>query len=71
MKNLLLLFAVIGFAISCDQVAEWTKFDLDYTASITIPSSVSTTTPIDISTPDINTNITQIFSDNNTTKDLI
>lgn len=64
----LLLF--LSFA-SCEQVDELTQFEMDYTTSFTIPGTLGMDVPIDLQTPEIQTNSTEKFSGQDTREDLV
>jgi len=74
----LLLTSVLMMGLgSCqktkDQINELTEFDIDYTSSMTIPSTSFTTVtaPVEITTPNIATNTSTKFAENKTTQDLV
>lgn len=79
MKRLFLLSGLFALGLqlsSCqktkDQVNEATEFDINYSASLPVPSSsVSANVPVDFSTPDIPTTSSSRFASEKTTKDLI
>ncbi len=56
---------------SCEQVNNLTKFNLNYTTSTTIPSGSNLNLPVNIFTPDVETNAESEFAVNDTRKDLI
>lgn len=56
---------------SCKKLDELTQFDLDYTSKVTVPSSSVVNIPIDLSTPDIETNYQDQLSSNETSTDLV
>ncbi len=64
---LLLLF----FNNSCRTVDQLTQFNMDFNETITIPSATGINLPINILTPDVETNSESTFEINNTRKDLI
>lgn len=66
------LLLLISFgAYSCKELDEFTKFNLDYTAKVTVPSTSVVNLPIDLLTPDITTNYEDQFSNNDTRTDLV
>lgn len=69
MTALIMIIALL-FA-SCEQVDELTEFDMNYETSFTIPGTIGLDMPIDIQTPEIETNSQQKFSGQDTKKDLI
>lgn len=71
MKKIVFLLVLVSAMISCDKVDELTKFDVDYESNYTIASSTIINTPFSILTPDITTNSTATFENNNTRADLI
>jgi hypothetical protein len=58
-------------AISCDKIDELLTFYIDHDVTFTVPSSSPLNLPINISTPDITTNSSQDFENNNTRSDLV
>ena len=70
MKYLVLSFLIVC-AFSCNKVDKLTQFNMDYTTQVTIPSNTVVSLPIDLFTPDIQSNSESTFSSNNTNKDLI
>jgi len=72
MKKLILILAVIILTYgSCKEIDKLTHFNMDYTSDITISSSFFVDIPFDIWTPDIPTNSTTTFENNDTRTDLI
>ncbi|MFP3860726.1 MAG: hypothetical protein ACLFUW_07880 [Bacteroidales bacterium] len=67
----LILVAIVFSLTTCEHLDEMTEFDLDYETSFTIPGTLAIDTPFSISTPEIETNTSQEFSQNNTSADLI
>jgi hypothetical protein len=67
----LLIFAIMAVFGSCDKLDELTKFEMDYTQRVVIPSSTGIDLPFDIYTPEKETNATSEFAVNDTRKDLI
>ena len=63
MKKLLipLFFIMFGFT-GCESLSKMTQFDMEFTQSVTIPTSTIVVLPIDIATPDIETNSQSTFS---------
>lgn len=62
---LLLLFA------GCKKIDRLTQFDMDYDESVVVPSSTGINLPVDILTPDVETNSESTFASEDTRKDLI
>ncbi len=73
MKKLpIILIALASFLFyQCDILDQFTQFDIPYETQITIPGTPSTDVPLDIPTPNIETNIGDIFADQNTDAELI
>ncbi|WP_289061290.1 hypothetical protein [uncultured Zobellia sp.] len=71
MRKFLLILTVFATLTSCDKLDELTKFDLDYTTQVTIPSTAGIDLPFEIFTPDVETNSESEFEVNDTRKDLI
>lgn len=71
MKHILILSIFSFLLFSCKKIDEFTKFDLNYTHKVTIPSSLAVNTPFDIPTPEVETNSSSTFSNNNTKADLV
>lgn len=72
LRSLFILFSffVIGLT-SCEKVSELTRFDMDYSTSITIPSSTGINSDLIIPTPAVETNSESEFAINDTRKDMI
>lgn len=69
---LLMMIGLAGILYSgCDKVDELTQFDIEYTSEVTIPASSGIDLPINIFTPDIETNAEQKFQVNDTRKDKV
>lgn len=73
MKKLpLLLIALTSFLFyQCEILDQFTQFDIPYETQITIPGTPTTDLPLDIPTPNIETNIGDIFANQNTDAELI
>ena len=68
----LFLLVCLNFFLGCKKIDELTEFDLEYSTEITIPASgLSINQPITLNTPEIPTNGSSKFTENNTTKNLI
>lgn len=67
----LIIFTILFSFIGCKEVDELTQFSLDYNSEITIPSSTIIDLPVDILTPDVETNSSSKFENNNTNADLV
>lgn len=73
MKKFPFLFIALASFLfyQCDILDQFTQFDIPYETQITIPGTPTTDLPLDIPTPNIETNIGDIFADQNTQADLI
>ncbi len=71
MKKILILSAILLSFVACDKLSEYTKFDLKYNTSVTIPSTFGMNIPFTVYTPSVTTNTESQFSLNNTRTDLI
>ncbi|PNW26263.1 hypothetical protein [Formosa algae] len=77
MKNLnshiksIFYLLIVLVTVSCDNLDDFTKFDITYDESVTIPATVPIDIPFTISTPEIETNSESTFSINDTSEDLI
>ena len=71
MKRIIFILLVAVLTFSCDKVDELTKFDVDYQTNYTISSSTIINTPFSIITPDVTTNSSSTFENNNTRSDLV
>lgn len=69
--TLLAFFTISVIISSCKLIDKLTKFDVDYSTSYTIPASPIPGILGDIFTPDITTNSSQVFTNNNTKSDLL
>ena len=71
MKKLgIVILSMILFA-ACEQIDDFTKFDVDYETTFSIPDSINVDTPVSLETPSITTNASQRLADNNTSTDLV
>ena len=68
---LLLGFAVFTFTNSCKKIDELTKFEMDYNATVVIPSTSGLGLPFSVLTPSVTSNSEATFEVNDTRKDLI
>jgi hypothetical protein len=74
MKKLFLIIAAVSFfTVSCEMLDKLTQFNLNYDTSFDIPSQegLDTPIPIDITTPDINTDSEATFEGKSTAKNLV
>lgn len=63
--SLILIFS------ACDKVDELTKFDMDYTTEVVVPSSTGVNLPINLMSPEIESNTSSTFEVNDTRKNLV
>lgn len=72
MKSGIVLVSMMLLTVSCEEVNELTKFDIEYDKSFTVEANWGIIeTPMSIPTPDITTNSEEKFSGNDTKKDLV
>ncbi|GGX31503.1 hypothetical protein [Aquimarina muelleri] len=72
MKNrFLILICIVTAFIGCEEIDKLTQFEMEFQEKIVIPSSTGVNLPLDISTPDLETNSESTFAVNKTRKDLI
>lgn len=62
---------VLFFYTGCNEIEEWTQFDIEYNKSVTISATTGINIPINIPTPPIPTNSESEFEVNNTAKKLV
>ncbi|MFK7920523.1 MAG: hypothetical protein AB8H47_01130 [Bacteroidia bacterium] len=71
-KYLVLPFLALCLSFfSCEKLSEFTQFNLNYTASVTVPATAGIDLPFDLFTPDIETNTETEFETEKTSKDLL
>ena len=70
-KRFAILLGVFMIFVNCDKLDELTKFDIEYSQRATIPSSTGVNLPIDVFTPEMETNSETKFAVNDTRKNLI
>jgi hypothetical protein len=71
MKKLLLLVLITGF-INCDKIDRlFTHFEIQNESEFTVASTTIINSPISFDTPDVTTNSSSEFSNNNTNADLV
>lgn len=70
MKNLLILSLFILF-IQCEELDKLTQFNIHNQSEFTINSTTIIDTPFDVYTPDVTTNSSSEFSNNNTNANLV
>lgn len=68
---LMLILAFIITSQGCDKLKKLTQFRVNYSTDFSIPSSIIVNVPISLPSPDINTNSSQTFANNNTSAELI
>jgi hypothetical protein len=72
MKNYILFIAcIVSAGAGCKQVDKLTQFYMPYAETITIPATVGINLPINLITPEIETNSESTFALNDTEKDLV
>jgi hypothetical protein len=72
MNKIALLMSGIALTFaSCQTLDRLTQFDVNYTATFSVPGVISVNTPVSVSSPAITTNIQTAASNNTTTTDLI
>jgi hypothetical protein len=62
---------LLSFCNSCKKIDKLTQFNMEYNESIVIPSTTGIALPIDLLTPDIESNSESTFAINDTRKDLV
>jgi hypothetical protein len=73
MKNkiiFVLIAATMGL-VACNALKKLTQFRVNYSSNFTIPSSILINVPLDILSPEMQTNISEELENNNSNKDLI
>lgn len=71
MKKLLLLPLLLFAFTSCEKARELTQFTIETNSEVTIPAASGVNLPINLFTPDVETNSSSTFENNNTRADLI
>jgi len=72
MKNQFILFlGVIIISFSCNEIDKLTQFNMEYNEEVVIPSATGVDLPVNIFTPDIESNAESQFAVNDTRKDMI
>lgn len=71
MRRIIWIPVAILIFNSCEKLDKLTQFDIDYETSFTIPGTIGIGLPIDIITPEVQTNSKQEFSGNNTKQELV
>lgn len=69
--NIITTTALIICVTGCKQIDELTHFNMPYTETITIPATIGINLPINILTPEIETNSETVFALNDTEKNLV
>lgn len=69
-KKSFFLIAIVAL-YSCKKGNKFTTFDMDYSTSVTIPSSTGINLPVNVNSPDVETNSEGTFAINDTRKDHI
>lgn len=70
MKKIFVLLLALSF-ISCDVIDKLTHFDIDNETSFTVPSTTIVNAPLNLNTPNVTTNSSSEFDNNNTNSDLV
>ena len=75
MKKIIQSFTILSLLLlvcnSCKKIDQFTKFSMDFNNEIVIPSSTGISLPINLLTPELETNSESTFEVNDTRKDLI
>lgn len=71
MRNKFALVVIIAITCSCNKLEELLTFTISHETTVTVESSVPLNLPIDVATPDVQTNSNQSFQNNNTRADLV
>lgn len=69
--SLLLVTLISVTQMACEKLDELTQFTISYDNSVTVPATAEINLPIDLQTPNVQTNSESTFSSNDTRKDLI
>lgn len=71
MKNLILIFTGLFCLISCNKIDDLLTFSISDETQFTVSSGLPINLPFEIATPDVTTNSSAEFSNNNTRADLV
>ncbi|KAB2814300.1 hypothetical protein [Phaeocystidibacter luteus] len=71
MKRIVPILLVALGLTACEKARELTQFTIETNTEFTIPAATGINLPIDIITPDVETNSSNTFENNNTRADLI
>jgi len=72
MKKIILVLLIVTAGItSCNKLDKLTQFEVKYSETFTIPSTIGINVPFNIPTPDITTNISKELENNQSNKELI
>ncbi|GGH74668.1 hypothetical protein GCM10011318_20880 [Phaeocystidibacter marisrubri] len=71
MRKLFVPIALLATTTSCDKLNELTVFDISTTTEIVIPATTGINLPFSMTTPNIETNSSSTFENNDTRADLI
>lgn len=66
-----LILALLCLVTACKEIDKLTQFNMDYNATVIVPSSSGVNLPFNLFTPDIETNAESEFAINDTRKDLV
>lgn len=67
----IILSVALVVVSACSKLDEFTQFTMNYDETVVIPSSTSINLPLNIFTPDVETNSESTFETNNTRTDLV
>ena len=70
-KSLGIVVSIIVLSSSCNEIDKLTQFEIDYNESVVISSATGIDLPVNIYTPDIESDADSKFEVNDTRKDLI
>lgn len=71
MKKLIVLPIIMIALTACEKARELTQFTFETNSEVTIPAASGINLPINLFTPDVETNASSTFENNNTRADLI
>lgn len=70
-RNIILLSVLSLLLFSCEEIDKLLTFRISHSVDMEIPSTSPVSLPIEIPTPEVTTNATQSFENNNTRADLV
>ncbi|MFZ5941475.1 MAG: hypothetical protein ACOYXB_12960 [Bacteroidota bacterium] len=71
MRKFFIIAILLPILGSCGKLSELTRFDLNYSTSVTLPATLGINLPFTVYTPSIKTNTESVLQVNDTRKDLI